>query len=177
MFIEVGSNIDPVYHAVEGIKQLREYCTVLKISNMYTSKAIGADGQIDPNSPDFLNFGVLIETELKAVDLKYRIIREIEAKLGRKRSSDKYKPRVIDFDIVYYDQEVIIQDEPRLEIPDPEAMLYAHIAYPMRDLDPNFKHPVESKTLTEIAESLDVENLHIHKDNTEILAQMYGESN
>jgi len=99
-YLSLGSNIQPEVNLPKAIELLREYGEILKGSNAWESESVGSDG------PNFLNACVLFLTPLLYAELKDQVIHPIEAKLGRKRSKDKYAPRTIDIDIVLFDDEL-----------------------------------------------------------------------
>ncbi len=73
----------------------------------------------------------------------------MEHLLGRVRSSDPNAPRTIDVDISLFNDEVLTLGKRR--IPDPEILLYPHIAVPLADVAPDYRHPETGETLADIA--------------------------
>ena len=134
-YLNIGSNIEPEQHLREAIRMLREHGQVKAVSNAWQSHAFGSDG------PDFLNACVLLLTRLEASELKEKIIRSIEAKLGRVRGLDKYAPRTIDIDIILFD------DEPFSG----EFWSNAFVVVPLADLLPDFHHPFNYERLSRVA--------------------------
>ena len=67
------------------------------ISRVFRTPAVGA-----ADSPDFLNAAVLCRTELEPLELRERVLREVERELGRRRSSDRFSPRTIDPDLIFF---------------------------------------------------------------------------
>lgn len=93
-----------------------------------------------------------MRTELSPVDLK-GCLGQIEAQLGRVRvPGDKFAPRTIDLDISLYGDAVLELDG--RHIPDPDGLRYAHIAVPLADITPAWRHPEDGRTLGEIAAEL-----------------------
>lgn len=72
-------------------------------------------------------------------------IQKIENKLGRIRSEHQYADRVIDIDILFYD-ELIYHDE-KLKIPHPGIGKRKFALVPMNEVNPGFRHPVLKKTI------------------------------
>jgi 2-amino-4-hydroxy-6-hydroxymethyldihydropteridine diphosphokinase len=137
-YLNIGSNIEPEYHLQEAIRLLNEQGQVEAISNAWQSHAFGSNG------PDFLNACVLFLTHMTPDRLKERVIRPIEAQLGRVRSANKFAPRTIDIDIILFD------DEPFGE----EFWSNAFIVVPLADLLPNFHHPFSYEKLAKVAEHM-----------------------
>jgi len=147
-FISLGSNIDPEDNLQGAVQRLADRTRLLAVSRVYQTKPVGKTDQ-----PDFLNAAVLVETELTARELKSQVLGAIEAELGRVRTEDKNAPRTIDLDISLFNDE-ILEVEGR-HIPDPEVLQYLHIARPLADLAPSYRHPEKGQTLLEIAQELD----------------------
>ncbi len=79
--------------------------------------------------PDFLNLALLVTTSLEAGELKEKVLRPLEAQLGRLRSADKNAPRPIDLDIIIFDDLLL----------DPNLLLYAHRAVPVAEILPDYR--------------------------------------
>ncbi len=136
--LSLGSNIEPAENLSAAVALLQEHTTVLAVSRAWRTAAVGMSG------PDFLNAAALVLTEQSLQELKERVLREIESRLGRVRSEDKYAPRTIDIDILLYDNLVI----------DPELWSLAHLAQPVAELLPDLTVPGSGKTLDQVASSL-----------------------
>lgn len=110
----------------------------LRQSSLYTTAAWGNTKQ-----PDFLNQVIIIETKLSAEQTMQSIL-SIEKKMGRIRTV-KNAPRIIDIDILFFNKEIILQDD--LIIPHPQIKNRRFVLVPLNELSPNFKHPVLKKTI------------------------------
>ena len=146
-FLLLGSNIDPEHYLRETVQWLATRCRLLAVSPVYESPPVGTI-----NQPNFLNAAVLIETRHTAEELKAEVLQPLEQELGRVRTEDKNAPRTIDLDIVLFNDEVL--DLGHRHIPDPDILRFPHIARPLADLAPQYRHPESGQTLTEIAERL-----------------------
>ncbi len=134
----LGSNIFPAENIPTSIALLQEYCHVESLSILWETLAVGNPG------PNFLNVAVLVETELEGEAFKWQIIRPIEDKMGRVRTSNKNAPRTIDIDIIIWDGQVM----------DAHLWTWAHIALPVSALAPQQIDPATGKSLQEIAREL-----------------------
>ncbi len=90
----------------------------------------------------FLNKVVYIETSLTPWELLDQI-RKLEEKMGRKRSTKRYEDRVIDIDILLYDDLVI--DDEELQIPHPRMHEREFVMRPLKEIKPDFAYPVRKK--------------------------------
>ena len=152
VFITLGSNIAPETNVRRAVFMLRQnhHLALCAASRVYESAPVNAAGMIAPDQPVFLNAALLIETDYyTAFSLKYNALRFIELCLGRVRVADKFAPRPIDLDIALYSDQVI--DSPYITVPDPDILTRAHVALPLADLAPDFKHPITGQTLAAIA--------------------------
>lgn len=102
--IGVGSNIEPEKNIEKAKSLLFEKFNLKTFSKFVKTKPIGVSGQ-----PDFLNGAVLIETDLGRIEV-ISILKEIEKKMGRAASEDKFGPRTIDLDLVVWNGEVAHPD-------------------------------------------------------------------
>jgi 7,8-dihydro-6-hydroxymethylpterin-pyrophosphokinase len=76
-------------------------------------------------------------------------LRRLEREMGRVRTSDKYAPRTIDLDLCLLGAQII--EEPGFTLPHPHLTDQAHVAVPIAELLPAFRHPVTGETLGAIA--------------------------
>ena len=119
----LGSNIRPEKNLTLGVDLLREKVRIVRISSVWETPSVGSPG------PDYLNLALLVATSLEASDLKEKVLRPLEAQLGRVRSADKNAPRPIDLDIILYDDQQL----------DPNLWLYAHRAVPVAEILPEYR--------------------------------------
>lgn len=146
-FVSIGSNIEPERHLPEAVRLLAARSHLVAVSPVYETLPVGSTGQ-----PNFLNAAALLETGLTATELKREVLGAIEQELGRMRTANKYAPRTIDLDVSLFNDEVLDLGDRR--IPDPEILIFPHIARPLADLAPDYRHPETGHTLLEIADGL-----------------------
>jgi len=114
---------------------------VKKCSSIITTKPVGKTDQ-----PDFMNCVVEIETELKPEEL-LKNCRMSKEKMGRKRR-EKWGARIIDLDIIFYNNEIIKTEN--LTIPHPEILNRKFILESMKEIAPEFVHPIKKKKIEEL---------------------------
>lgn len=105
---------------------------LIQISPLYITKAWGKTDQ-----PDFLNQVLYVETLFTPL-MVFQKIQAIEKQLGRIRY-EKWGPRSIDIDILFYDTDII--QTPSLHIPHPEIPNRNFVLKPLLDVAPTWKHP------------------------------------
>lgn len=145
-FLALGSNIEPETYLPLAIAKLEIMGRRQAVSTVYQNPALGPEPR-----PDFLNAAVLVESDLPPLEIR-RILRDIEAELGRVRSADKYAPRTIDLDLCLLGDTIL--NTPELTLPDPDLLTRAFLAITMAELSPDFLHPVTKEPLAEIASRL-----------------------
>jgi len=106
-------------------------------SSIYETEAWGYKEQ-----PAFLNQALAIETTLESEKLLEEILK-IEIVLGRKREIP-LGPRIIDIDIIYYNNEII--NTSNLTIPHPSMAERKFVLIPLAEIVPAFIHPILLKT-------------------------------
>jgi 2-amino-4-hydroxy-6-hydroxymethyldihydropteridine diphosphokinase len=123
-------------------------------SSIYETAAWGNTTQ-----PNFLNQVLLVNTSMKAEDLMSNLI-IIEKKMGRVRN-EKYGPRTIDIDILFYNHAII--DLAGLKIPHPQIQKRRFVLVPMSEIAGEFIHPVLKKNISallqECKDNLDVKKI------------------
>lgn len=129
--IGLGSNVGEAARTVErAIAALDSFGTVTARSALYRTKPWGVRSQAD-----FVNAAALLETALEPLALLHRL-KELERQLGR-RPSYRWGPRVIDLDILAYDDLELL--EPSLIIPHPRLRERAFALVPLAEIDPGFR--------------------------------------
>ncbi len=146
-FITLGSNLSPELNLRAAVQLLAAQTAVLDVSPVYETEPVGTQPQ-----PRYLNGAVRLATSLTAAELKATVLTPIENRLHRERSADKFAPRTIDLDIALFDT-AVLQIGQRA-VPDPDILRYAHVAVPLADLAPDYRHPITHQTLREIAAAL-----------------------
>ena len=137
-----------------AISLINEQCGPLtRSSSVYETEAWGKTDQ-----PSFLNLALEISTSLNARQLMRKILK-IEKEMGRVRK-EKLGPRIIDIDILLYENET--HDLRFLKIPHPEMQNRRFVLVPLAEIDPTLQHPVLKKTIAELLEECP-DNLEVKK--------------
>lgn len=125
-----------------------------KIGNIFRKSAIYETPPWGFQSEDvFYNTVIFLETELTAEQVLEKI-QEIEKELGRvKDFKIGYSSRVIDIDILDYNN--MILEKPQLVLPHPHIEKRNFVLYPMRDIAENWQHPKSRINIDQLIENLD----------------------
>lgn len=141
VYLSLGTNIGDrslnLKKAIDEIKSIQD-TEIKKVSEILETKPFGYLEQ-----DDFLNCCVEIETLLLPLEL-LRELQNIENKMGRKREI-KWGPRIIDIDILFYNKEIVELDE--LIIPHPWICEREFVLEPLKEIAPNYIHPLENKSV------------------------------
>ena len=135
LHLNIGSNQDRRKNIRLALDQLQSFFTKITISSIYESPSEGFEGS------DFYNVGVNVETH-KSASVVIHFLHQIEDSLGRNRELPKFSSRIIDLDLVLYDDLI---DE-KLNIPRKDILKYAFVLAPLFELNPKGIHP-EKKVL------------------------------
>ena len=119
----------------------RQCGDITHASSLYETAAWGKKDQ-----PFFLNQALEIQTGLSPSQLLKKIL-SIEKQIGRVRK-EKYGPRIIDIDILLFNDEV--HTYPSLTIPHPELQNRRFVLVPLAEIVPDLTHPVFIKTIAEL---------------------------
>ncbi|HJV19509.1 MAG TPA: 2-amino-4-hydroxy-6-hydroxymethyldihydropteridine diphosphokinase [Sediminibacterium sp.] len=96
--------------------------------------------------PSFLNQAIAVETTLNPEELMQTLLK-IETQMGRIREV-LYGPRIIDLDILLFDQ--VIMDQPILKLPHPALQQRRFALTPLAEIAPALLHPVLKKNILEL---------------------------
>jgi 2-amino-4-hydroxy-6-hydroxymethyldihydropteridine diphosphokinase len=142
-FLLIGGNLGNREENLQTATSLiKQYCgKITKSSSVYETAAWGKTDQ-----PAFLNQALEIETKLTAEGL----MREIFAieKIMRRERKEKYGPRIIDIDILLFNDEQ--HDSSFLKIPHPEMQNRLFALIPLAEIAPNVYHPVFKKSIAQL---------------------------
>jgi 2-amino-4-hydroxy-6-hydroxymethyldihydropteridine diphosphokinase len=156
-YLLIGGNIGNRMANLDAAKKkIAHQCgTVKGISNIFETAAWGLE-----NQPHFLNQALAVQTALSPKELLHCLL-QIEKGLGREREA-KWGPRLIDIDILLYNDAVI--NEEGLTIPHPQMHNRRFVLQPLSELAPELVHPLFRKTIAELLAAC-TDALEVHKFN------------
>ena len=151
VYLALGSNLgNRAANLKEAIASLAPQMELKAKSSVYETPPWGFKDQ-----EMFLNQVLRVETYLKP-ELLLRHLKRLEIALGR-QASFKNGPRMIDMDILFYDD--LMLETPTLVIPHPHVHERGFVLVPMMDIAPDFTHPVKKKAIRELVAFSDVSGI------------------
>lgn len=149
--IGIGGNLgDRRANLRRGVALLAPQIRVIAVSPLYESAPWGVTDQ-----PAFLNAALLAETDLSPHAL-LDALKAIEAQVGR-RPGKRWGPRVIDLDILLYDDRRI--EDARLTVPHLRIAERNFVLRPLADLDPARLPPGWTRSVAEALAALGEDGL------------------
>jgi 2-amino-4-hydroxy-6-hydroxymethyldihydropteridine diphosphokinase len=142
-YLLLGSNMGNSTEQLSmAIKQIEKKIGTITVgSNLYATAAWGNTSQ-----PDFLNQVIEIATHLDATETLKEIL-SIEKNMGRIRTV-KNAPRIIDIDILFFNNEIINRSD--LIVPHPEIPNRRFVLTPLNEIAPKMIHPLLNKTIEQL---------------------------
>lgn len=141
--IALGTNLgDKELNLKSAISQINSNVgEVLKVSSIFKNSAVGFESE-----NEFYNACLICTTELSP-ELVLEKLQEIEKILGRKKTKESYEDRVIDLDIIFY-EDLVIKSK-NLEIPHPSYSQRNFVLFPMLELS-DFKDPKTAVNISQL---------------------------
>ena len=147
--LSIGSNMgDKLANCKQAIAAL----TADGSSRILARSAFYKTDPVDYTDQDwFINTAVKIETTLSPKTL-LRNIQKIQRQAGREKDAVRFGPRIIDIDIIFFDDR--ISEDPELTIPHPRAHKRRFVLQPICDIDRQILHPVLKKSAQVLLDDL-----------------------
>jgi len=149
IFLSLGSNMgDRVFNLRKALKLIDNHAQILITSK---SKIYETSPMENQNQDYFLNQIIELQTKLGPLDL-LETVKAIESDMGRINISKRYQPRIIDIDILSYNN--LILNDKNLRIPHSKIKFRKFILKPWTDIAPNYILPNSKSSIKELLDSI-----------------------
>lgn len=148
-YIGIGSNLgNALQNCKDAVKtiSLTDGIQLTAMSSFYCSEPVGIEDQ-----NWFVNAVIEVKTALPASNL-LNVLQNIEKIMGRKREV-KGGPRLIDLDVLFYNQDII--NDKDLIVPHPEAHKRRFVLEPLNEIASYFIHPAFGISIRGLKDRLD----------------------
>ena len=132
-------------NCLKAVHEISGFAGIPSVSSLYETEPVGREDQAD-----FINCVVKAETGLSPSGLLV-YVQSIEHKFGRIRE-EKWGPRIIDLDILLYDDLIIETEE--LTIPHPMMHLRRFVLLPLSEIARDLVHPVLNVSVSKLLDDL-----------------------
>jgi deoxyguanosine kinase len=135
-----GNRLENIERCIDNLH--KEVGTIIRVSKLYETPSWGFE------SAKFYNCAVVMHTNKSALQILEEVLL-LEEALGRVREdAEGYQARIIDIDVIAFDEEIIASE--KLQVPHPEMQNRLFVLLPMRDLNLDWRHPILQKYLHEL---------------------------
>ncbi|MEO5510876.1 MAG: 2-amino-4-hydroxy-6-hydroxymethyldihydropteridine diphosphokinase [Longimicrobiales bacterium] len=140
-WLGIGTNLgDRGANIERALRELGTAGRVFETSRIYASAPVDHADQ-----PEYWNLAARISTSLPPVDLLARL-QGIERRMGR-IATFRNGPRLVDIDILFYDD--MVMDTPELQLPHPRSMERAFVLRPLAEIALDLKDPRSGRRITD----------------------------
>ncbi|MBN1252900.1 MAG: 2-amino-4-hydroxy-6-hydroxymethyldihydropteridine diphosphokinase [Bacteroidales bacterium] len=151
IFLSLGSNLgEKVINLKMALKKINETIgQIKKVSSFYETEPWGFE-----TDKWFINIVAEISTNLDAKSLLISLL-EIEKEIGRKRNNNqqRYSSRLIDIDILFYDDLII--EKSNIQIPHKQLHKRIFVLNPLNEIAADFIHPILKLSISELLQKCD----------------------
>jgi 2-amino-4-hydroxy-6-hydroxymethyldihydropteridine diphosphokinase len=146
VYLALGSNLgERDANLRAALAALQPYVQIQRVSSIYDTAP-----QHVTDQPRFHNAMCAGRTRLDPLGV-LRLAKRIELELGRVPGA-RFGPRLIDIDVLLYDDVVI--DTPELTLPHPRMAERGFVLIPLAEIAPDLRHPTLHADISTLAASL-----------------------
>ena len=157
VFLSLGSNLgDRQTNLFHAMQLLGPEVSIESVSSVYETEPWGIQEQ-----PHYLNCAVAANTDLAPQEVLIKL-KSIETELGR-QPTVRYGPRLVDLDLLLYDELVMSTDE--LTIPHPRMLERAFVLVPLAEIAGSLKHPISGLSFTQMAGAANKAGIELYDPN------------
>lgn len=148
IWLSLGSNLgDRLGHLTWGVNALAPCVVVVAVSGLWETAPMYVTDQ-----PSFLNLALEGETALGPLQL-LACLKTLERQAGRSPGGERYGPRPLDMDILFYEDQQ--WDTQELCLPHPRLAERAFVLHPLAEIAPDLRHPMTGNRIADLRDRLD----------------------
>lgn len=121
---------------------MRAHLVDLRAAPIYRTPAVSSIPQ-----PDYLNSALVARSPLDAESV-LALCQAIERSVGRRRGEQRWGPRPLDLDLLWFGER--ISDRPEITLPHPRLAERRFVLQPLADLIPDVQVPAAGRTVREL---------------------------
>jgi 2-amino-4-hydroxy-6-hydroxymethyldihydropteridine diphosphokinase len=142
VFLGLGSNLgDRQMNLFRAMHLLEPEVSIESVSSLYETEPWGVHEQ-----PSYLNCALAANTDLTPHKLLVKL-KSIEKEMGR-QPTFRYGPRLVDLDILLYDELIMSTDE--LTIPHPRMLERGFVLVPLAEIAGSLIHPISKLSIRQL---------------------------
>ena len=162
IYLNIGSNLpSPNGGRIQNINKTIQLLKKLELNLIKVSSFYETPSYPNKSDPKFINLCVKLKTTLEPIDFLNKI-KQIEIQLGRVRHK-KNEARTCDIDIIDFNGKIMKNSD--LILPHPKSHLRNFVIYPLKEIEPNWIHPIFNKKIDSFFLKLDKNS---HKEITRL---------
>ncbi|MCH1472827.1 MAG: 2-amino-4-hydroxy-6-hydroxymethyldihydropteridine diphosphokinase [Bacteroidia bacterium] len=156
LVLSLGSNLGNRYaYLLRAIHKIEKYFNSKPVvAHFYETPPWGNE-----NQSRFINTAIYLHTDI-TIDQCLKKVQAIEKEMGRLKT-EKWGPRIIDIDILFYEYDVLETDI--ITVPHQHLHQRAFVLKPLQDILPNFIHPLKNKAIIQLIDDIDDNTLLFSK--------------
>ncbi len=148
VILGLGTNLgDRIKNLNDALEYISRRFFVVSVSKVYSTASLLRDEQ-----QDYFNIAITIRVDSSPFEL-LEFCKQIEQDMGRDISVKKWGARVIDIDIIDYNNEIV--DDKQLQIPHKHMHERSFVLYPLRDINAGYIHPVLNDSVSGLIDNLE----------------------
>ncbi len=146
VFILLGGNVGDKSKILEQTRNLID----IRIGKIIQQSAVYKTESWGFKTEQFYNQAICLESQLTPFEILEQT-QALEKQIGRIKKSDKYEDRIIDIDLIFYDELSICSTQ--LTIPHPRIGERRFVLIPLLEIDPELSHPITGMSLSQMLDT------------------------
>lgn len=149
IYLSLGTNLgDRIYNLQQALDGMQPHIQIDSVSAVYETEPWGPIQE----QPNYYNICVAGRTEIEPEAL-LSLLKKLENQIGR-QPGDRWGPRLIDIDLLFYDE--LVWESLRLRLPHRQIADRAFVLVPLVEIAPDFVHPETGLSVSDMVSQIDI---------------------